>query len=214
MYEIAIGLVASRGYEGTTLRDIAREAGVSPTLLYRYFPSKRAVVLELHDDLSLLYAEHATAMPEGTWGARFLFALRSSLAVLTTHRPALLALGGVLVGGGTEGLFAAGTAFSRARVQGVFEDAVRGAADVPAAHTAAALGRLLYIAHLAVVLFWLLDKSAGQRATSRLLDALQAGLPWAALVVASGAADDAIRIADAMCAEALLAEDAPQARRA
>ena len=40
------------GYEMTTLRDIAKDAGVSVGLLYRYFPSKRAVIFALYDELA------------------------------------------------------------------------------------------------------------------------------------------------------------------
>ena len=52
LYDTAIELIAARGYEATTLRDIAKEAGVSVGLLYRYFPSKQAVVIALYDELS------------------------------------------------------------------------------------------------------------------------------------------------------------------
>src|SRR6266550_528806 len=41
LYNTAIALIAERGYEATTLRDVADRAGVSVGLLYRYFPSKR-----------------------------------------------------------------------------------------------------------------------------------------------------------------------------
>ena len=58
-------LIAARGYEATTLRDIAKEAGVSVGLLYRYFPSKQAVVIALYDELSAEYARQAADMPPG-----------------------------------------------------------------------------------------------------------------------------------------------------
>jgi len=45
LYKTAIDLIGERGYEATTLREVADRAGVSVGLLYRYFPSKRAVVL-------------------------------------------------------------------------------------------------------------------------------------------------------------------------
>src|SRR5690349_25075556 len=89
LYETAIGLMARKGYESTTLRDVAKEAGVSVGLLYRYFPSKRAVIVALYDELSAEYAERAQAMPSATWRERFLFALTTSLAVLAPPRPAL-----------------------------------------------------------------------------------------------------------------------------
>ena len=50
LFDTAITLMAERGYAATTLRDVASEAGVSPGLLYRYFPSKQSVVLALYDE--------------------------------------------------------------------------------------------------------------------------------------------------------------------
>ena len=44
LYGVAMRLISERGYEATTLRDIAKEARVSVGLLYRYFPSKQAVI--------------------------------------------------------------------------------------------------------------------------------------------------------------------------
>ena len=61
LYATAMQLIAARGYEATTLRDIAKEAGVSVGLLYRYFPSKQAVVIALYDELSSDYARQAAA---------------------------------------------------------------------------------------------------------------------------------------------------------
>jgi AcrR family transcriptional regulator len=176
-------LIAARGYEGTTLRDIAKATGVSLGLLYRYFPSKHAVVIALYDELSSEYARHAGEMPRGRWRDRFSFALSTSLDVLTPHRVALRALTPVLVGDPEEGIFSASTAFSRLRVQQVFEEAVVGASDAPRQPLAAALGRLLYLVHLAVLLWWLLDKSSHQRATAVLVTLTQQLLPSAALTL-------------------------------
>ena len=147
---------------------MAREAGVSVGLLYRYFPSKRAIVLALYDELSAEYAAQAAHMASGPWRERFLYALRTSLDVLRPHRGTLAALVPVLVGDANEGLFAPGTAFSRLRVERVFQDAVIGATDAPRPPLGAALGRLLYLVHLATILWWLLDKSpgSGQRTVS------------------------------------------------
>jgi AcrR family transcriptional regulator len=176
-------LITQRGYEATTLRDIAKEASVSVGLLYRYFPSKQAVIIALYDELSMDYARQAAGMQPGRWRCRFIFALETSLDVLQPHRVALRALIPVLVGDPDDGVFAAGTAFSRQRVQRVFEDAVTGSADAPKPVLAEALGRLLYLVHLAVLLWWLLDKSAKQRATVALVALTQQLLPSAALTL-------------------------------
>jgi hypothetical protein len=74
-------------------------------------------------------------------------------------------------------------AFSRLRVQRVFEEAVTEATDAPKQRLAEALGRLLYLVHLAVLPWWLLDKSANQRATAALVSLTQQLLPSAALTL-------------------------------
>lgn len=183
LYATAIALIAARGYEATTLRDIAAKAGVSVGLLYRYFPSKQAVVLALYDELSTDYARQAAAMPAGKWRERFLFALQTSLDVLQPHKTALRALTPVLVGDPEEGIFATATAFSRVRVQRVFEQAISEASDAPRQPLAEALGRLLYLVHLAVLLWWLLDKSTNQRATATLVSLTRQLLPSAAIAL-------------------------------
>jgi AcrR family transcriptional regulator len=183
LYEIAVRRMAKHGYEMTTLRDVATEAGVSVGLLYRYFPSKRAVIFALYDELSADYVRRAAAMRPGKWRDRFIVALNTSLEVLEPHRKTLRALIPVLVGDPNEGLFGRHAAFSRFRVQGVFEQAVVESTDAPARGLAEAVGRLLYLVHLAVLLWWLLDKSVKQRATTTLVGLFQQILPSTALTL-------------------------------
>jgi AcrR family transcriptional regulator len=214
LYETAIRLIAARGWQATTLRDVAGEAGVSVGLLYRYFPSKRAVVLALYDELSAAYATRAAGLARGRWRHRCLYALTTSLDVLRPYRETLAALVPVLVGDAHEGLFAPGTAFSRRRVQAVFVEAVVGAADAPRAPLGPALGRLLYLVHLAVLLWWLLDKSAGQRATQALLGLLDRGLRLAGPALRVPGVPGLLLAADGLAREALFADtpvDAPPA---
>ena len=183
LYETALRLIAARGYEATTLRDVAKAAGVSVGLLYRYFPSKHAVVIALYDQLSSEYARQVARMPAGRWRDRFMFALNASLQVLEPHQLALRALTPILVGDPEDGIFSASTAFSRLRVQQVFEQAVTESSDAPKQPLAEALGRLLYLVHLAVLLWWVLDKSPRHRATDGLLALTAQMLPSAALAL-------------------------------
>lgn len=201
-------LIAARGYEATTLRDVAKEAKVSVGLLYRYFPSKQAVVIALYDELSSSYARQAADMPPGRWRDRFIFALKTSLDVLEPHRVALRALTPVLVGDPEEGIFSARTAFSRFRVQQVFEQAVAGSVDAPKPPLAAALGRLLYLVHLTVLLWWLLDKSSNQGATVALISLTQKFLPSAALTLRVPPVRQFVVSVDALVREALFGNPA------
>ena len=203
LYATALQLIAARGYEATTLRNIANKAGVSVGLLYRYFPSKQAVVIALYDELSSDYARRAAEMPSGRWRDRFIFALRTSLDVLEPHQMALRALTPVLVGDPDEGIFSSSTAFSRLRVQHVFEQAVVASSDAPNQPLASALGRLLYLVHLAVLLWWLLDKSSHQRATAALVSLTKQLLPSAALALRVPPVRRFVIAVDALIREAL-----------
>jgi AcrR family transcriptional regulator len=206
LFDAATQLIEARGYEATTLRDVAERAGVSVGLLYRYFPSKRAIVLALYDRLSSELADRASPLPPGKWRDRFLRALTTSLRVLGPHRMVLSALTPVMLARGEEGVFAESTAFSRRRVQAVFLEAVSGATDAPAGALGQALARLLYLAHLAVILWWLLDRSPRQRATQSLLSLLGQVLPSAALTLRLPPVRRFMQSADVLVGEALFNE--------
>jgi AcrR family transcriptional regulator len=198
LYRTAVALFAERGYEETTLRQIAERAGVSAALLYRYFPSKRAVVLALYDELSAEFRERARRMPDGRWRDRFAFALKTSLATLAPHRGTLVALVPAMVGGRDEGLFAPAAALSRERVQRAFVEAVAGAKDAPRGADAASLGRALDLLHLGVLLWWLLDKSEGQAATRRFVAVVERILPAMSLAYRLSAVKSLVRDLDAL----------------
>ena len=203
LFDVAVGLIRDRGYEAATLREVADRAGVSVGLLYKYFPNKRAIVLAMYDDLSAEYAARATNMPAGKWRERFMFALETSLDTIRPHRTTLKALIPVMLTDTDEGLFGESTAFSRIRVQKVFEDAVTGAADAPARTLAEPLGRLLYLVHLGVIMWWLLDKTPHQRATTALISLLQRVLPSAALTLRLPPIRGFVQSADKLFLEAL-----------
>jgi len=206
LYETAIDLIGRKGYEATTLRDVAQAAGVSVGLLYKYFPGKRAVVLAFYDELSGEYAARAAEMKAGKWRDRFVFALRTCLDVLGPYRKTLSSLAPVLVADPEEGLFAARTAFSRRRVEQVFQDAVNGASDAPARKLGEPLGRLLYLFHLAIILWWLLDKSPKQVATHALVSLLERILPSFGMALLLPQVRGFVRAADGLVREALFDE--------
>lgn len=208
LYGAAVELITERGYEQTTLRDIASRAGVSPALLYRYFPSKSAVVLDLYERLSSAYAARAVALPPGNWSDRFLFALTTSLDVLAPHRAALASLLPVLVGDRDEGVLSPASAACRLAVEAVFVEAVTGARNPPGTREdAAALGRLLYLAHLGVLLFWMLDRSSAGRATSALLEIARRTLPLLGVALRLGRVRSLVRDLDAQVQSGLFSDD-------
>lgn len=176
MLEVAGALFGERGYAGTTMRAVADGAGVSLGLAYRYFDGKSALVAAIYDRLAARFAAEVR-LPEGSWAERGLGALDAALVVLEPHRRTLA----VLFAGSAEAPeLSPALAPSAARVRAVFAEAVSGATDVPP--EAQVLGRSLYLAHLGVLAFWVLDRSAGQAATRELRAWVERILPavsWA-----------------------------------
>jgi AcrR family transcriptional regulator len=204
LYRTAIEMISERGYEAATLRDVASHVGVSPALLYRYFPNKRAVLLAFYDDLSKTFERQAEEIPPGKWRDRCVYVLQLSLAVLRPHRQALQALVPTLVGDAEDGMFAQSTSASRLRVQTAFQRAVSDAADAPRPELAEALGRTLYLLHLGVILWWLLDRSPNQRATDAVVALFRQVLPSASRALYLRPVRTFIRSADALFVDALL----------
>ncbi|MDX5356298.1 MAG: TetR/AcrR family transcriptional regulator [Rhodobacterales bacterium] len=63
-------LIATQGYDGTSMRDIAREFGILPGSIYHYFPSKEALFLAIHTrvvDGMIERLEAAVAKSDDPW---------------------------------------------------------------------------------------------------------------------------------------------------
>ena len=185
LFRTALALFEEKGFDQTTLRDIASSAGVSLGLLYRYFPGKDALVLELYEELTEDFLKATATLPVAVWPVRAMVALRASLDVLGPHRESLRALLGTTTIEREGPLLVPGRALPHTRVEARFVEAVTGATDAPA--DGERLGRSLYLVHLVVLLFWLLDRSPRQAATERALSLLE---QWAPLI--SGAAENPV----------------------
>jgi AcrR family transcriptional regulator len=91
--EAALVLFADRGYEATTMRDVAREAGASLGLAYRYFSSKEEFVLALYMRLAEESEEWTRdGLAGGTVAERFEETMFAKLDQVSAHRGPLAAL--------------------------------------------------------------------------------------------------------------------------
>ena len=91
--EAALALFADRGYEATTMRDVAREAGASLGLAYRYFASKEEFALALYMRLAEESEDWARdGLAGGTVAERFERAMLVKLDQVSSHRGPLAAL--------------------------------------------------------------------------------------------------------------------------
>ena len=208
LYDAAIERISADGYDNATMRQIASEAGVSPGLLYKYFPSKQAVVMRLYASASQEFAEQGADLQPGPWPDRVMQAVRLSLRTLAPHRDTLSAVLPALLSDAEAGLLAPSSAPARHAVMGVFVGAVTGSTRPP--QVAPAMGRVAYLLQLGVLLWWLLDRTNEQRATDGLLALLGRMLPLLALALRLPGAGGLVVELDRLASEGLYGE-APSA---
>jgi AcrR family transcriptional regulator len=63
LVEAAVDLFTERGYDATTVAQIAERAGVTKSTFFRYFPDKRELLVAGQETLSRLLAEGISAAP-------------------------------------------------------------------------------------------------------------------------------------------------------
>src|ERR1044071_9326984 len=89
IYNAALTLFRDRGFDATTMRDVAAAADMSLGAAYHYFPSKEAIVLAYYDRVSKEHARRvaADATDEKSLAVRLGVAFRSKLEILKDDRP-------------------------------------------------------------------------------------------------------------------------------
>jgi AcrR family transcriptional regulator len=171
--DTALKLFRRRGFERTTMRDIAGAAGLSVGAAYHYFPSKEALV---HAYYSWMQGEHERLAREGTppeadLRTRMRTLLKTKLDLLRRDRKVLSALFANL-GDPSHPLsiFGKKTAAIRERSIAQF---VAVFDETPVSDDVRALfGRALWLAHLGVFLFFIHDGSPKQVRTHELVEGL------------------------------------------
>lgn len=170
IYTAALKLFAEKGYGETTLREIAKESGVSLGLAYRYFASKEELLLELYNRLTEGCAAEVAALPRGPMGVRFANAMNGTINRLQPHRDTLGSLFAVGLTAKSEmAVLGDRASVVRLRMWRLFFEVVAGSSDAPREKQREQMATLLYSAHLLIVLFWLQDRSKDQVKTQQLL---------------------------------------------
>jgi AcrR family transcriptional regulator len=166
----ALRLFRSQGYEETTMRDIAAEAGYSPGLTYRYFSGKEALVMLLYQQLAEELESYASSLPPASLAERFYATIAKLLEVMAPHHETLVALFGTAVNPRSKvGVLSESTADMRRKSRAMYLALIEGATDAPRVWQRQDLATALYGFHLALVLFWLTDQSAQAQRTQQLL---------------------------------------------
>jgi AcrR family transcriptional regulator len=86
LVEAALGLFARHGYAGTTVRMIARAAGVSTGLLYAYFESKEGLLRAIFEEsMAEVRASFAEAEADGPPAQRIERLVRASFRIVRSR---------------------------------------------------------------------------------------------------------------------------------
>ena len=166
--ETALRLFRERGFDATTIRDIAGRAGLSLGAAYYYFNSKEAIVGAYYDYVQDEHAARARAAfaRGGSLKERLRAALHTKIDIMQDDRRLLRAL--FRYGGEPDhplSWFGPRTREQRLCSIEVFDAALAGEKLPDDVREAAPM--LLWTLHMGVLLYFLYDESPGQRSTRR-----------------------------------------------
>ena len=162
-----------KGYGGTTMRDIAKQADVSVGNAYYYFQSKEEMILEVfvRSQRDAETRNRETCRQTRSFKARFSDLQFHRLDLLSEHRELFV----VLTQAGIHPAhplspFSADMAFLRNEATALIGEAVESSDLKVTSSLRPYLPRLLWLFNLAIILFWSLDGSREQKNTRRLVE--------------------------------------------
>ncbi|CAM3637596.1 TetR/AcrR family transcriptional regulator [Nocardioides zeicaulis] len=169
--EAALTLFRAGGYDATTMRAIADEAGVSLGSAYYYFSGKEELVQAFYDQLQ---AEHALAAEPAYEATAFADRLRGVMEAFLDLAAPYHDFGGQFFRNAADprsplSPFSAQSAPAREASTALFRRVVEGSDLKVAPALREELPELLWLLHMGVVLFWVHDDSEGQRRTRALV---------------------------------------------
>jgi AcrR family transcriptional regulator len=171
--ETALRLFRERGYEETTMRLIAEEAGVSLGNAYYYFRSKDDLVHAFYARLqeAQFAACEAIFATEQQFKGRLTGVIRAHLALCTPYQRMFVSLFRIAADPQNPlNPFHSETATVRQQCIERFALLVNGSQEKIPADLREELPYLLWLYHLAIILFWIYDSSPGYVRTYRLLE--------------------------------------------
>src|SRR5438270_6816628 len=173
IYEAALALFREKGFEQTTMRDIARKADVALGGAYYYFSSKEAIVLAFYQEMQQSNHDEILASMEKSKKLkdRLRTILEKRLELLMPNRRFCDALFRHAPDSQDPlSPFSEETRPIRERAMQHLQAALEGSDTKVSPDLKPRLPYILWLYQMAVILFWLYDRSPGQQRTHRLMD--------------------------------------------
>ncbi|PTT64091.1 TetR/AcrR family transcriptional regulator [Arthrobacter sp. HMWF013] len=171
--DVALRMFREIGFEKTTMRAIAAEAGVSVGNAYYYFASKDDLVQELYIRVQAEHAATAEESLEGLkdLGSRLRATLHTGLDVMAPyHRFGADFVATAIRPTSPVNPFAGESTAAREASLAIFRAAVEGSSPPAPKKLRSELPELLWLAYMGIALFWVYDTSEDQRRTRKLVD--------------------------------------------
>jgi len=171
--ETALGLFQERGYDQTTMRAIAAEAGVSLGNAYYYFASKEVLIQGFYERT---HHEHLAACApiletETDLQRRLLGVMRAKLETIEPyHRFAGVLFKTAADPSSPLNPFSDESRPVREEATNVFARVVEGSSAKISKRLGPELPHLLWTYHMGIILFWIHDTSPGRTNTVRLVE--------------------------------------------
>jgi AcrR family transcriptional regulator len=171
--EAALALFRERGFEATTMRDIARQAGVSTGNAYYYFGSKEELIQEFY---AIGHAEHLAASQavlatETELGARLRGTLRALVDIQAPyHEFAATFYKHAAEPSSPLSPFSKESSPTRDASVALFREVVDGSSARMSRDVRERLPELLWLYSMGVILYWVHDRSPGCSRTYHLID--------------------------------------------
>lgn len=168
----AIGRFREKGFDATTMRDVADAAGVAIGAAYYYFPSKEAIVQAYYDDVQAEHArrvESALTERKHALEERLRIALHTKFDILSHDRKLLGALFRYSADPDHPlSVFGPASGPIREASMNVFKAAI-GDEKLPD-DIRAVLPVALWAAHMGILMYFIYDQSPDQMRTRKLID--------------------------------------------
>jgi AcrR family transcriptional regulator len=171
--ETALRLFRERGYAETTMRAIAKEAGVAVGNAYYYFDSKEHLIQGFYDRNQTAHraAAEQVMTTEKELAPRLRGVLHAGIDVNEPyHSFAATFFKSAAEPTSPLSPFSKESSPAREAAIAIFREVVDGSTAKLDPELRKELPELLWLAWMGVILFWVYDKSPGQRRTRRLID--------------------------------------------
>jgi AcrR family transcriptional regulator len=175
LLKLSLELFQRKGFENTTMRELAEAAGLSPGAFYYHFASKEAVIQVFYESTFAEFQQRAESAIEKKQGFEEALEhmIRARMDTFSRHRPLLKLISRAAVDPSSElSPFGPGTKEIRERTIALFAQLLKAKGTKMNKALEPYMPTLLWMYLMGIVLFWMFDESKEQKRTYLMIEEL------------------------------------------